>query len=202
VAEVHRQYGDGILLGGALLRGYSRAFPGKNCPIQLVRIHEATAYCNWKSEREGLQPVYHISQGRLLRDPEADGYRIPTTEEWDYAARGGRLSRGCRYAGSDDADLVGWVNLSWEEGTKPVGGKLPNELGLYDMTGNIREWTWPDRGIPSNPDDSNEILHVRGGSWTTDREQSVLSFDRLVWVYQWNPIGFRLARNADSSDVD
>jgi sulfatase modifying factor 1 len=100
--------------------------------------------------------------------------------------------------------LIWWAGESLLGGRAPSrwAGKLPNELGLYDMTGNIREWTWPDRGIPSNPDDSNEILHVRGGSWTTDREQSVLSFDRLVWVYQWNPIGFRLARNADSSDVD
>lgn len=176
--------------------------PGENCPIQLVRIHEAAAYCNWRSEHEGLQPVYHISDGRILRDSGADGYRVPTTEEWDYAARGGRLSRGYKYAGSDEVDLVGWVNLPWEEGTKPVGEKLPNELGLFDMTGNIREWTWPADGIPENPDSSDEILHLRGGSWTTDKDQAVLSYDRLVWVYQWNPIGFRLARNADSSDSD
>jgi len=178
--------------------GYiSEISPQETCPIQLVRIEEAVYFCNWMSQREGLRMVYLQNGIRITRDENADGYRIPTTEEWDYAARGGRLSHGYLYAGSNNPDEVAWYNFTLEEGTKPVGTKAPNELGLYDMSGNIREWTWPEKGIPYNTNDSDEILNIRGGGWVSSLEMIRLDFNRFERVYQWSINGFRLARNAE-----
>jgi formylglycine-generating enzyme required for sulfatase activity len=171
--------------------------PGNRCPIQLVKIEEALLFCNWKSRRDGLEEVYKQEGPRITRDPAANGYRLPTTEEWDYAARGGRKSNGYIYAGSNDPEEVAWFNLPFDEGTKPVGTKSPNELGLYDMTGNIREWTWPEKGIPFPTSGSDEMLHLRGGNWNIPTEFAALKFDRVVQVSLWSCVGFRLARNAD-----
>ena len=174
----------------------SELSPGENCPIQLVRIEEALYYCNWLSRKEGLQMVYLQNGIRIIRDEDADGYRLPTTEEWDYAARGGRFTHGYIYAGSDNPEEVAWINLPVEEGTKPVGTKAPNELGIYDMSGNIREWTWPEAGIPYPPEGSHESVHLRGGGWTSKGKIARLDYDRVEWVFQWSCNGFRLARNA------
>ncbi len=172
--------------------------PEDDCPIQMVRIEDAVAYCNWKSEREHLTPVYYNRDGRILRNPEADGYRLPTVDEWDYAARGGRKSRNYRYSGSDNPDEVAWYGLLAFEGTRPVGTKKPNELGIYDMSGNIREWTWPEEGIPT-PDSEYEweVAEAKGGEWTKDEAYLALSKGSRVSVRNYEHMGFRLARNAE-----
>lgn len=171
--------------------------PEDNCPIQLIRIEEAAFYCNWLSLKEGLEAVYVLRSNRIERNPYANGYRLPTTEEWDFAARGGRYSLGFIYSGSNNPEEVGWIGQSFENGTMPVGSLSPNEIGLYDMTGNIREWTWPVNGVPYPTTGSEEVLHLRGGNWTSSPEKSRLDYDRIAWVYQWASNGFRLARNAD-----
>ena len=172
--------------------------PGENCPIQLVRIAEAALYCNWLSAREGLTPVYYREDGRILRNPDADGYRLPTTEEWDYAARGGRRSRGYRFSGSDNPDEVAWYGLSWEDGTRPVGSLKANELGLHDMSGNIREWTWPEGGIPIPEIRTDDVVQLRGGGWISDLVGLELRYTQIAYPSTWNVNGFRLARNADT----
>jgi len=178
--------------------GYiSEISPQETCPIQLVRIEEAVSFCNWLSKRNGLQMVYLQNGIRIIRDKNADGYRIPTTIEWDYAARGGRLSHGYIYAGSNNPEEVAWYNLTLEEGTKPVGTKSPNELGIYDMTGNIREWTWPEKGIPYRTSESDEKINIRGGGWVSSLDMIRLDFNRFERVYQWSVNGFRLAKNAE-----
>jgi formylglycine-generating enzyme required for sulfatase activity len=98
-------------------------------------------------------------------------FRLPTEAEWEYAARGGRLSKGYRYSGSDNIDEVAWYNLS-KGNSHFVGQKVPNELGIYDMSGNIWEWCsdfWGDYSSkaqinPTGPSTGNYRV-LRGGAW-------------------------------------
>jgi formylglycine-generating enzyme required for sulfatase activity len=102
-----------------------------------VRFSEAIAYCNWLSERRALAPVYGGAKGKLTCDQGRTGFRLPTEAEWEYAARGGRATKGYRYAGSDRLVEVGDAT-----GVEPVGLYLPNELGIYDLSGGRAEWCW------------------------------------------------------------
>ena len=175
----------------------SELSPLEDCPIQLVRIEEAVYFCNWLSQREGLQMVYLQNGFRIIRDKNADGYRLPTTDEWDFSARGGRLSLGYIFSGSNNPDEVAWYNLPFDEGANSVAKKAPNELGLYDMTGNIWEWTWPDIGIPYNASNSDEKINLRGGGWTSSIDQARLDHNLYTSVSKWSCNGFRLAKNAE-----
>lgn len=103
-------------------------------------------------------------------------FRMPTEAEWEFAARGGNLSKGFLYSGSNNIDEVAWYGVSDKEGiTHPVGQKLPNELGLYDMSGNVWEWcsdwyapyTAEDAVNPSGPAEGRSRV-IRGGCWFVD----------------------------------
>lgn len=93
-------------------------------------------------------------------------FDLPTEEEWEYAARGGQKSKHFRYAGSDNIDEVAWNRDNSEQCTHPVGEKNPNELGIYDMSGNIWEWTkTPAHSYTTNIEPSGNVFIRRGGSW-------------------------------------
>lgn len=92
-------------------------------PILFVSWHDAVDFCNWLSSKTG------------------DTYRLPTESEWEYAARGGQESNGTRYSGSNSVNDVAWTSANSGETTKSVGTRQPNELGIYDMSGNVYEWT-------------------------------------------------------------
>ena len=109
---------------------------------------------------------------RRLTDSTGCHFRLPTEAEWEFAARGGNNSSGCRYAGSNNLDEVAWYGANSHRRTNPVGVKRPNELGLYDMNGNVFEWCQDGYGPyssapqtnPSGPADA-PFRVLRGGSW-------------------------------------
>jgi len=115
-------------------------------PIFGPSWYDAVDYCNWLSEKEGLAPCYRMGSRRMSWDREANGYRLPTEAEWAYAAKGGALSEQYLYSGSDDPDEVAWYADNSDARPHPIGQKKPNELGLYDMSGNVREFCWDRYG--------------------------------------------------------
>lgn len=107
---------------------------------------------------------------------------MPTEAEWEFAAIGGQKSKGYRYAGSNILDEVAWYSDNAEKTTHPRGQKLPNELGLYDMCGNVFEWCWDwfdkfDTDFMDNPTGpiKGKMKVVRGNNWVNGKSTSDLS---------------------------
>ena len=193
-------------------------FKGDNLPVESVSWYDCVEYCNKRSIKESLTPVYNIDKNK--KDPNnsngydnikwtvtvnwsVNGYRLPTEAEWEYAATGGQKSKSYTYSGSDNIDEVAEYEGNNDESTKPVGGKKPNELGLYDMSGNIWEWAWDwygdSVGTGSNPKgaDAGHSRILRGGSWYYGAINC-----RTGLRYYYNPgfsirsYGFRLVRTS------
>ena len=138
-------------------------FNGSNRPVESVSWHDAQEFITRLNELTG------------------EHFRLPTEAEWEYAARGGVLTEHYPYAGSDKLGEVAWYAENTYGETKPVGLKFPNELGLYDMSGNVWEWCqdWYDegyyeycktRGLVENPrgPDTGVARVLRGGSYFSD----------------------------------
>ena len=151
----------------AVMRNSPSKFNGSQRPVERVSWHNAITFCQKLSQKTGRQ------------------VRLPTEAEWEYAAKGGNQTRCYEYAGSNNLNEVGWHSKNAGNGTYPVGQKKANEIGIYDMSGNVWEWCmdewhesykdkpdhlksngnepWGEMNLNKN-DDSPHLL--RGGSWS------------------------------------
>ena len=129
-------------------------FKGENNPVENVSWYDAIEFCNALSEYLGYEPVYTRDGSSVTWNENANGFRLPTVEEWQYAAKGGQ---SYRYAGSDNLGSVGWYNGNSGKISHPVAQKKPNGYGLYDMSGNVCEWCWDSLGGNGH--------YTCGGSW-------------------------------------
>ena len=132
-------------------------------PVSEVGWYEAVRFCNDLSKLFGLTPVYTINGKSVTQDVSASGFRLPTVEEWQYAAAG---DEAYIYAGSNNINDVAWIDwtkTSWDASlfiTHPVAQKKANGYGLYDMSGNAWEWCWDIHFDPEKSD----YRAIQGGS--------------------------------------
>ncbi len=156
-------------------------------PVINVNWNDAYEFCQWSSKMTGTT------------------VRLPTEAEWEYAARGGRKSRGYVFSGANQVDSAGWYSENSGSKTHPVAGKHPNELGIYDMTGNVWEWCadWYDDEYYSvspqkNPQGpaSGKYHVLRGGSWISNETYShVTTRSSLRSDYISASNGFRVVKD-------
>ena len=177
---------------------------GDTLPVEQVSWYDAVNYANALSRKDGLNPAYSVSGTSVNWDRNANGWRLPTEAEWEFAARGGSASWGCMYSGSTDPNAVAWYGSNSGSIAHAVGTKAANELGLHDLSGNVWEWCWDwygtyGSGIQIDPADAppGEYRVKRGGSWnnvalrsrSANRDSSAPD-DRCGYL------GFRLCRSA------
>jgi formylglycine-generating enzyme required for sulfatase activity len=198
---------------------------GNKYPVYYVSWYDAIKFCNLCSMREKLVPVYSIagstnpdSWGEVPSTSDddstwaaavcnwnANGYRLPTEAEWEYAARGATNNPDYLYSGSDNARDVAWYNENAST-MFHVGTRAPNGLGIYDMSGNVFEWCWDwydssyysssPSNNPRGPESGSDRM-IRGGCWSlNDRYCRVSNRSDDNPAYKNSMIGFRVCRSA------
>ncbi|RKZ14146.1 hypothetical protein DRQ50_09490 [bacterium] len=179
-------------------------FEADDHPVEQVDWYDAVRFCNALSRSENLTPAYRIEGDVVVWDREADGYRLPTEAEWEYACRAGSETRFA--AGDDAADLrdLGWYRGNAGDATRPVAHLSANAWGLHDMHGNVWEWCWnwsaayPSRfaSDPIGPAGGRSRV-IRGGAWDSPAASCRSAKHNGADPELRTPIiGFRVARNA------
>lgn len=189
-------------------------------PVENISWFDAIKYCNLLSKKYGFAPAYDgkgnllDAAGKITADiTKVRGFRLPTEAEWEYAARGGNQSKGYEYSGSNNIKEVAWHDGNSGKKTHPVGTLNPNELGLYDMSGNVWEWChdWygdkyydacKSKGTVQNPlgPEKGSYRVLRGGSWISGYPQycRVAYRSHVAPDFRDGSRGFRLAASLSS----
>ncbi len=158
-------------------------FKGDNLPVEQVSYEDVKTFITKLNQKTGKT------------------FRLPTEAEWEYAARGGKKSKGYKYSGSNNIGDVAWYDKNSNDKTHPVKTKQPNELGIYDMSGNVWEWCsdWYEsyssysQTNPQGPS-SGAYRVIRGGSWNYSAKYCRVAYRYINNPsYRYNSLGFRLA---------
>jgi formylglycine-generating enzyme required for sulfatase activity len=184
-------------------------FKGDTLPVENVSWYEAVEFCNTLSIKEGLTPAFRGSGSTIICNFNANGYRLPTEAEWEYAAKGGQPeSMVSEYSGGYQVDDVGGYDANSGGTSHPVGIKTPNGFGIHDMSGNVWEWCWDwygdsytsenqtDPKGPWGPASPDALRVDRGGSWNHGA-QFLRSSNRDGYLpaYRYWLLGFRVCRS-------
>ncbi|MEV0718700.1 formylglycine-generating enzyme family protein [Asanoa sp. NPDC050611] len=164
---------------------------GDRLPVESVSWFDAVRYCNARSAAEGLRPAYAVDGEQVSWDRSADGYRLPTEAEWEYACRAG--TTGPRYGPLDE---IAWYRGNSGERIHEVGRRRPNDWGLHDMLGNVWDWCWD----VYDAEVYGTYRVLRGGGWFDEQWSCRASVRRRSHpTFQVDDVGFRVARNAGVS---
>lgn len=199
-------------------------FKGGRRPVEKVTWWDTLEYCNRLSLKYGLQPVYDLSQRskgilkinqlggkseypNLADFRKTEGFRLPTEVEWEWFARGGEVAVqdgtfSVKFAGSNKLNEVSWYKSNSENQTHNVGTKKPNQLGIYDCSGNVWEWCYDTNGfghisekVPYIYDENQNNRKLKGGSWYSHSESCELIYHLSIGTsYKVNFYGFRIVR--------
>ena len=189
----------------AVMKSDPSYFKGDKRPVEQISWYQAIEYCNARSSAEKLTECYRSSGGVYYCDFSANGYRLPTEAEWEFAAKGGtKSSLEQPYSGSSTIDLVAWYDVNSGNTTYPVMTKKPNALGIYDMSGNVWEWCWDWKGSYSSGSQTDPVgassgagRVLRGGGWCGDASSCRVAGRNCDSPgYSNSGLGFRVVRSS------